>query len=103
MTHLSKPRDLQPTEHYERYIRFTTADFELIDFVFAAGELDRIVQTSESFAEDLLPTLYSLETHPHMLNYIQNLGFEFVERVTYSQQEMTKTGAKLLWRNLKRR
>ena len=103
MTKIVRPRDLKPTEYYERYIRWTQNDFELIDFVFEAGELDRIIETSESFAEDLLPTLYSLETHPHMLNHIQNLGFEFVERVTYTEQEMSKTGAKMLWRNLKRR
>lgn len=102
MTPLVRSSALEPNEHYERYIRFTTADFELIDFVFAAGELDRIVQTSESFAEDLLPTLYSLETHPHMLNHIQNLGFEFVERVTYTEQEMSKTRAKMLWLRQKR-
>lgn len=103
MTHLSKPCDLQPTEHYERYIRFTPTDFELIDFVFENGELDRVIQTSETFAEDLLPTLQSLGSHAHMLNYIQSRGFEFVELVTYSEQQYQKNRATSIWRGLKRR
>lgn len=101
MTQLVKPLDLNPTEHYERYIRWTKTDFELIDFVFEAGELDRVVQTSDT-DDGLLQILYDLGTHAHMLNYIQNMGFEFVERVTYSEQEMSKTRAKMLWLRQKR-
>lgn len=101
MTGIVRPRDLKPQEYYERYIRWTKDDFELIDFVFENGTLDRIIETSDS-DDTLLQTLYDLDSHPHMLNYIQNMGFEFVERVTHSQQEMSKTRAKMLWLRQKR-
>ncbi len=89
-------------EYYERWIRFDVNDFEIVDFVFEGGELDRVVYTSD-LSDSLLAALEYEGDYPKMQQLVQGLGFEFVELVNYSEQTHRQNRAQTIWRNLKRR
>ena len=88
-------------EHYERWIRFDPNDFELVDFVFVGGELDRVVYHSD-LNDSLLSALEHEGEYGRMQKLIQDLGFEFVELVNYTEQTHRQNRAHSVWRNLKR-
>ena len=88
-------------EYYERWIRFDPNDFEIVDFVFEGGVLDRVVYTSD-LNYTLLDALEREGNYAAMQKLIDQMGFEFVELVNYTEQTHRIQRAYNIWRSTKR-